>query len=72
MTHVCHPRITQLVPTLEQRTWELMECFERRQAAGKGYVDMVEIMYHVAYDFMVSSDQGTLRRQSLANVSLLG
>ncbi|KAI0741404.1 cytochrome P450 [Daedaleopsis nitida] len=44
--------LNQLIPTLEQRTWEVMECIERRQAAGNGFIEMVEIMYHVSYDFM--------------------
>lgn len=44
--------IAQLFPALEQRTWELFQCFERRQAQNGGYLDMAEAFYHWSHDFM--------------------
>ncbi len=48
--------IAQLFPALEQRTWELFQCFERRQAQNGGYLDMAEAFYHWSHDFMVGAD----------------
>ena len=53
LTAPCAFSIQQLVPVLEKRTWELMQCFERRQAE-RGVVDVTEAFYHWAHDFMVS------------------
>ncbi|KAL1949708.1 hypothetical protein VTO73DRAFT_8589 [Trametes versicolor] len=43
--------ISELIPKLEQRAWQLMRCIERRQAAGDGHIDLAEAIYHWAYDF---------------------
>lgn len=50
-----HVRLAQLVPSLEQRTWELLQCFERRQARYGGVVDVPEALYHWSHDLTVSA-----------------
>ena len=49
--------LAKIAPFLEQRTFELIECLERRQAASpaKG-VDLEECLFHWSYDFMVLPD----------------
>ncbi|KAI0636113.1 cytochrome P450 [Trametes polyzona] len=44
--------LAQLTPALEKRTWEVMRCIERRQAANGGYVNVPEAFYHWSHDFM--------------------
>lgn len=49
------PRVAELLPVLEKRTFELLACMERRQAeSAKGCVDMTDTLYHWSHDFMVS------------------
>lgn len=48
-------RVAELLPVLEERTFELLACMERRQAeSAKGCVDMTDTFYHWSHDFMVS------------------
>ncbi|KAI0648784.1 cytochrome P450 [Trametes meyenii] len=43
----------ELIPALEKRTWELMQCLERRQAqSDNGLVDLTLSIAHWSYDFM--------------------
>ncbi|EJF56220.1 cytochrome P450 [Dichomitus squalens LYAD-421 SS1] len=42
--------LAQLVPSLEQRTWELLQCLERRQSGNGGWVDIPEAFYHWSHD----------------------
>ncbi|KAI0759687.1 cytochrome P450 [Trametes elegans] len=42
--------VSYLTPALERRTWQLMQCIERRQSAGDGFVDLAEAFYHWSYD----------------------
>lgn len=52
--------ISSLIPQLERRTWELVQCFERRQKASQdNTVNFPETMYHWSHDFMVSFSTGT-------------
>ncbi|EIW57872.1 cytochrome P450 [Trametes versicolor FP-101664 SS1] len=45
--------IAGLIPQLERRTWELVQCFERRQEASQDKtVNFPETMYHWSHDFM--------------------
>ncbi|KAI0833790.1 cytochrome P450 [Trametes gibbosa] len=44
--------LAQLAPALEKRTWQVMRCIERRQAANNGYVNLPEAFYHWSHDFM--------------------
>jgi hypothetical protein len=47
--------MSQLRPALEKRTYELLQCMERRQANSMdGTIDLSECFCHWAYDFMVS------------------
>ncbi|KAJ7436884.1 cytochrome P450 [Mycena galericulata] len=53
--------IANYIPALEQRTWELMHCIERRQAAsGDGYLDLSKALCHWAYDFACDTVFGGL------------
>lgn len=47
-------RIAHLVPSLEKRTTELIDCLEERQkASADGTVDFSECVLHWSHDFMV-------------------
>ncbi|KIJ54456.1 hypothetical protein M422DRAFT_58037 [Sphaerobolus stellatus SS14] len=43
--------ISHFIPPLESRTWQLVECIQRRTNL-QGIVDMTECVAHFAYDFM--------------------
>ena len=57
--------LAQLVPSLEQRTWELLLCFERRQASSGGLVDIPEAFYHWSHDLTVIYQPGSSIMMSL-------
>ncbi|KIP04469.1 hypothetical protein PHLGIDRAFT_193285 [Phlebiopsis gigantea 11061_1 CR5-6] len=45
--------VSQLLPVLEKRTYDLLQCMERRQAESPdGSIDLTECFYHWSYDFM--------------------
>ncbi|KAL1949719.1 hypothetical protein VTO73DRAFT_8600 [Trametes versicolor] len=45
--------IAGLIPQLERRTWELVQCLERRQGASQNKtINLPEAMYHWSHDFM--------------------
>ncbi|KIP03758.1 hypothetical protein PHLGIDRAFT_225048 [Phlebiopsis gigantea 11061_1 CR5-6] len=45
--------ISQLFPVLEKRTYDLIQCMERRQSLdATGCIDLTECFYHWAYDLM--------------------
>ncbi|KAI0046870.1 cytochrome P450 [Auriscalpium vulgare] len=45
--------VAQLYPVLENRTWELMHCLERRQSlSDTGTLNLTECFYHWSYDLM--------------------
>ncbi|KAJ7872327.1 cytochrome P450 [Mycena olivaceomarginata] len=47
--------IANFIPHLENRTWELLNCIERRQEASPdGCINMAKAYSHWAYDFTVS------------------
>ncbi len=46
--------LSQLMPNLERRTLELMQCMERRQSQSeRGLVDVKEVFSHWAFDYTV-------------------
>ena len=50
---VCHS-LSQLMPNLERRTVELLQCMERRQSeSATGFLDIKEAFSHWAFDFTV-------------------
>ncbi|KAI0046882.1 cytochrome P450 [Auriscalpium vulgare] len=45
--------IVQILPALEARTWELMDCLERRQSlSDTGTLNLTDCFYHWSYDLM--------------------
>lgn len=45
--------IAEISLMVEKRAWQLMRCIEQRQAAGNGYIDLTQALFHFSYDIGV-------------------